>query len=134
LRIAREQGDVARFRLGRTEAVLLAHPDLIRTVLIERAADFGKGRLMQRARRLLGDGLLTSEGEAHRVQRRLIQPAFGRDRVREYGALASAATARQTARWRSGMRLRVDAEMDRLTMSVWETWWCPSAPASCCPR
>lgn len=61
LGIAGEQGDVARFRLGRTEAFLLSHPDEVRGVLVDRAADFGKGRLMQRARRLLGEGLLTRE-------------------------------------------------------------------------
>jgi len=94
LRLAREQGDVARFRLGRSEAVLLSHPEIIRSVLVDRAADFTKGRLMQRARRLLGDGLLTSEGETHRVHRRRIQPAFARDRLREYGSFAAAAAAR----------------------------------------
>lgn len=116
LRIAQEQGDVARFRLGRREAVLLAHPDLIRTVLVDRAVEFGKGRLMQRARRLLGDGLLTSEGEAHRAQRRHIQRAFSRERLRGYSSLVPSLVARHTARWRSGTRVRVDAEMDSLAM------------------
>jgi cytochrome P450 len=118
LRIAREQGDVARFRLGRSDAVLLSHPDLIRAVLVDRAADFTKGHLMQRARRLLGDGLLTSEGEAHRGRRRRIQPAFTRDRVREYGALAATLAARRSAHWQKGRQIRVDAEMDAITMGV----------------
>jgi hypothetical protein len=62
LRLARAQGDVASFRLGRADAFLLAHPDQVRQVLVDDAGAFRKGRLMQRARRLLGDGLLTSEG------------------------------------------------------------------------
>ena len=118
LRIAREQGDVARFRLGRTDAFLLAHPDQVRTVLVDRAADFGKGRLMQRARRLLGDGLLTSEGEAHRQQRRRVQPVFARERLHLYGALVPELVTDHAACWRHGSRIRLDAEMDGLAMKV----------------
>lgn len=118
LRIAREQGDVARFRLGRTEAILLAHPEQVKAVLVERAAEFTKGRLMQRARRLLGDGLLTSEGELHRIQRRRIQPVFARERLQEYAGLVPELACRETGRWRDGSRVRVDAAMDALTMTI----------------
>jgi len=118
LRIAGEQGDVARFRLGRTDAFLLSHPDEVRSVLVDRAADFGKGRLMQRARRLLGDGLLTSEGAAHRRQRRLVQPVFARERLHAYGALVPELASRHAASWRHGGRIRIDAEMDALAMKV----------------
>ncbi len=76
LRLAREQGDVATFRLGRRDALLLSHPDHVRQVLVDDAAAFRKGGIMRRARRLLGDGLLTSEGERHHAQRRALQPAF----------------------------------------------------------
>ena len=56
LSLAREQGDVARFRLGGREAVLFAHPEAVTTVLVEKAGLFTKGKLMQRARRLLREG------------------------------------------------------------------------------
>jgi cytochrome P450 len=118
LRIAQEQGDVARFRLGRTDAVLLSHPDHVRQVLVDRAADFTKGRLMQRARRLLGDGLLTSEGEMHRAQRRRIQPVFTRERLQGYAALVPKLVALQTAGWRDRIVIRVDAEMESLAMKM----------------
>jgi cytochrome P450 len=118
LRIAQEQGDVARFRLGRADAVLLSHPDHVRQVLVDRAGDFTKGRLMQRARRLLGDGLLTSEGDMHRRQRRRIQPVFTRERLQEYAALVPTLAALQMTGWRVGMPVRVDAEMDALAMKV----------------
>jgi cytochrome P450 len=87
LRLARSRGDVASFRLGRGEAFLLSHPDHVHRVLVEDATGFRKGRLMQRARRLLGDGLLTSEGELHRVQRRRLQPAFCRGQLLTYGEI-----------------------------------------------
>ena len=86
LQLAREQGDVAAFRLGRRDAFLLSHPDHVRQVLVDDADAFRKGGLMQRARRLLGDGLLTSEGERHHAQRRALQPAFCRRQLSAYGA------------------------------------------------
>lgn len=118
LRLAQTQGDVARFRLGSTEAFLLSHPDQVRAVLVDRAGDFGKGRLMQRARRLLGDGLLTSEGEVHRQQRRLIQPVFARERLQAYGALVPELASRHAAPWRHAGRIRLDAEMDAFAMKM----------------
>jgi cytochrome P450 len=118
LRIARQQGDVAHFRLGRSDAVLLSHPDLIRAVLVDHAGDFTKGRLMQRAKRLLGEGLLTSEGETHRFHRRRIQPAFTRERVRGYGAFAVDVTLRRVARWQPGLHFDLEREMNALTMNI----------------
>ncbi len=118
LRLARRQGDVARFRLGRREALLLSNPEHVRAVLVDQAASFTKGRLMQRARRLLGDGLLTSEGSAHHSQRRRTQPAFARERLYQYAAQVPGIVAQRTADWQDGARVRVDAEMDALAMSV----------------
>src|SRR5262249_1053194 len=66
-RLARAQGDVAVFRLGARDAFLLSHPDQVRRILVDDAAEFRKGHLMRRARRLLGDGLLTSEGRHHQT-------------------------------------------------------------------
>ena len=117
-RIAREQGDVARFRLGGTEAFLLTHPDCIRQVLVDRAPEFSKGRLMQRARRLLGDGLLTSEGEAHRLQRRRIQPVFTRERLHSYFAMIPEIGREHCADWCDGTRVNLASSMDELAMRI----------------
>ena len=117
-RIAREQGDVARFRLGRTDAFLLTHPDRVREVLVDRAAEFSKGRLMQRARRLLGDGLLTSEGEAHRLQRRRIQPVFTRERLHSYFSLIPGIGIEHSAGWSNGIQVQLGTSMDELAMKI----------------
>src|SRR5262249_46046759 len=82
--MARTYGDVASVKLGPTRIVLVSHPDLIRDILVTRAAEFSKGAALQRAERLLGKGLLTSEGEFHKRQRRLMQPAFGRRQLAAY--------------------------------------------------
>jgi cytochrome P450 len=68
-------------------------------VLVDQAASFHKGRLMQRARRLLGDGLLTSEGEFHRLERRRIQPAFNRDQIRSAVAPTAGIVRALLPRW-----------------------------------
>ncbi len=118
LDLARREGDVARFRLGGSDAFLLAHPDHVKRVLVDDADCFGKGRLMQRARRLLGNGLLTSEGELHRTQRRRVLPAFTRAQVASYGVAAPRLAARMADRWRNGGTVDVRAAMDELALAI----------------
>ena len=65
-------GDVVYIPLGRQHIYYLGHPEMIRDVLVTRQNKFKKSRMLERARVLLGDGLLTSEGEHHRRQRRLV--------------------------------------------------------------
>jgi cytochrome P450 len=76
--LAKEYGDISYFKLGPQEAYFLNHPDYIKDVLVSNNQHFVKGLVLQRAKRLLGEGLLTSEGNYHRRQRRLAQPAFHR--------------------------------------------------------
>ena len=118
LRLARSQGDVASFRLGRGEAFLLSHPDHVRQVLVEDAEAFRKGRLMQRARRLLGDGLLTSDGEFHHEQRRRLQPAFCRRQLAQYGETVPHFAARVADRWTPDGALDVGDAMDELALAI----------------
>jgi cytochrome P450 len=117
-RLAREHGDIVHFRVGGQHAYLLNHPDLIRDVLVNYQDHFHKGRALQRAKRLLGEGLLTSEGEHHRRQRRLAQPAFHKKRIESYGALMTDYAARHSARWRDGDTLDIAHEMMRLTLAI----------------
>jgi cytochrome P450 len=74
--------------------------------------------MLERARVLLGDGLLTSEGEHHRRQRRLVQPAFHRDRLAGYGAVMVERTAIVRDRWQPGQPFDVLQEMMRLTLAI----------------
>jgi cytochrome P450 len=73
-RMARQYGDLVLIPLGRQRIYSIGHPDAIRDVLITHQNKFKKSRMLERARVLLGDGLLTSEGDHHRRQRRLVQP------------------------------------------------------------
>jgi len=117
-RMAQDYGDIAYFRLGPQHAYLLNHPDFIRDVLVTRQSNFTKSRALQRARVLLGEGLLTSEGEFHLRQRRLVQPAFHRPRLIGYARAMSEIAIRTRERWRGGETLDVAHEMMRLTLAV----------------
>ncbi len=115
---ARDYGDIARFKIGPQELFFVNHPDLIQDVLVTHHRNFVKGRGLERAKRLLGEGLLTSEGEFHRRQRRLIQPAFHRKRVAAYGETMVAYAARLDERWEDGATLDIHQEMMHLTLSI----------------
>jgi cytochrome P450 len=117
-RTAREFGDVVYWRGGPVEFVFVNHPDLIKEVLVTRQQKFIKSRGLQRSKRFLGEGLLTLEGDAHRRQRRLAQPAFHKDRIAAYGTAMVAYAERARGRWRACETLDVSHEMMRLTLAI----------------
>jgi cytochrome P450 len=117
-RLAREYGDLVAFRVGPQRLVLLNHPDYVEDVLVTRARLFKKGRALERAKRLLGEGLLTSEADLHRRQRRLAQPAFHKQRITGYADAMVAHAQRTAARWADGDTLDISAEMNRLTLTI----------------
>src|SRR5918912_1026570 len=117
-RLAREYGDVVQFRAGTQRVFLLNHPDHVRDVLVTHHGRFHKGRALQRAKRLLGEGLLTSEGEFHRRQRRLAQPAFHRQRIAAYAGVMVRYAEKRRGAWRDGETLNIAEEMMRLTLSI----------------
>jgi cytochrome P450 len=118
LALAREYGDVARWRFRGTDYILLVNPEHIRQVLVTDHAAFTKGRVLQEIKGLLGEGLLTSEGETHRGQRRSIQPAFQHERIAGFAADMVAAAADVSSGWYGGRRLDMHREMTRLTLNV----------------
>ena len=118
-RVAREFGDVVYFGGMSEDFYLLNHPDHVRDVLVTRNASFMKGRGLQRAKRLLGEGLLTSEPPLHRRQRRLAQPAFHKQRVNAYASLmVDYALRLERERWRDGRTLDAAQEMMHLALTI----------------
>lgn len=111
-------GDVSYVRVGGVKVYLINHPDLIKDLLVNQAANFHKGRGLQVAKKILGEGLLTSEGDFHLRQRRLAQPAFHRQRITAYAELMSTYAARTASGWRDSATLEVHQEMARLTLAV----------------
>jgi cytochrome P450 len=116
--LARRYGDAASFRIGPRRLWFFSHPELVRDVLVTRQSSFVRGLALQRTKVVLGEGLLTSEGELHKRQRRLAQPAFHRDRIQHYGEVMVEKGLRAGERWRDGEMLDVHQEMMRLTLAV----------------
>ena len=117
-RAARDYGDIVYFKIGPQDVYFLNHPDYIKDVLVTHQQNFIKGRALQRSKRLLGEGLLTSEGSFHRRQRRLAQPAFHRGRVASYADVMTEYAERAGARWHDGEQLDIAHEMMRLTLAI----------------
>jgi cytochrome P450 len=104
--------------MGGQQMYFANHPDVIRDVLVTHNNNFVKGRALQRAKRLLGHGLLTSEGDLHRRQRLLVQTAFHRQRLASYGAVMVDHARRTSNRWRDGETFDMSHEMTRLTLGI----------------
>jgi cytochrome P450 len=118
LRNGREYGDLVHLRLAHQNAYLVNRPEWIRDILVTHQSNFVKSRVLERAKRLLGEGLLTSEGEFHTRQRRLVQPAFHRDRMAHYGSQMVECAVEARERWTSGALLDLAVEMPRLTLAI----------------
>ena len=118
LKVAREYPDIATFKLGPQRTFLFSKPEYVEDVLVANDWNFVKGRGLQRARKVLGNGLLTSEGNFHRRQRRLSQPAFHRQRIAGYAATMVDYTARARERWQAGETRDLAQEMMQLTLAI----------------
>ena len=123
--LARDYGDVVHFRLAGEHAYLINDPQLIRDVFVTHQKNFTKSRGLERAKKLLGEGLLTAEGANHVRQRRLIQPAFHRDRIAAYGDVMAAYASRMSEQWEDlsrrspeGAKVDVSHEMMRVTLAI----------------
>ena len=95
---ARQYGDFVQTRMGPYRIFMVFHPDAIEELLVARNRDFIKSPGVRLLRPVLGDGLLLSEGDTWLRQRRLVQPAFHRQRVAGYGEVM--ATYRRAPRGR----------------------------------
>ena len=116
---AREYGDFVQLKFGPSRrSFLLSHPDLVEEVLVTQQRNFVKGYFYRILEPLLGNGLLTSEGNFWLRQRRLAQPAFHRERINAYGATMVAYTQAQLAEWADGTVRDVHEDMMRLTLRI----------------
>jgi cytochrome P450 len=116
--IAREYDDISYFKLGREHVYLINNPDYIEKVLIYDHRNFKKGKRLQTAKAVLGEGLVTSEGDLHNRQRRLIQPIFHPKQIVSYSNTMTDYATRMTDRWKDGDIVDVSEEMMRLTLGI----------------
>jgi cytochrome P450 len=116
-----DYGDIVGFHMLNMRYVLVNAPDAIRHVLVENPKNYTKSRNYAGLKVLLGEGLLTAEGETWRRQRKLMQPAFHRERIASFVETMGACTTDMLARWSvegSGRLIDVHREMVRLTFRI----------------
>ena len=130
--VAASGHDLARVRAAGRTLVVVAHPDLAREVLVTQQRRFVRGYAHRGLKLVLGEGLLTSEDPLHRRQRRVVQPAFHRERIAGYARAMAAAAERWHARWAARwsaqqagaegrphpLALDAAAEMSALTLGI----------------
>ena len=116
--ISHTYGDIAHFKFGRQNVYLLNRPDYIEDVLVTNYKNFIKSRGLQVSRRLLGNGLVTSEGESHDKQRHLIQPTFYPKRIKSYADIMVKQALDMCNSWNDGTILDIHKEMIKLTLAI----------------
>lgn len=118
MNISEEYGDIIHFMLGKQHVYLLNNPNDIEDILIKNYKSFIKSKGLQVSKRLLGEGLVTSEGEYHDRQRRLIQPAFFPNRIKNYSEIMIKYAVKMCRQWNDGMELDIHKEMTNATSQI----------------
>jgi cytochrome P450 len=116
---AGQHGDISSFRFGTKRVFLINHPDLIEQVLVTDAKHYVKHFGARMYKPVLGNGLVTSEGDFWLRQRRLAQPAFLRNRLVGYAPIMVALTEKMLAEdWHDGRPVDIHFELSRLTSAI----------------
>jgi cytochrome P450 len=119
----KQYGDIVHLQFGKEVHVyFLAHPDHFHTVLVEKADQFDKAGSYKDAKRglarILGNGLVTSDGNYWRRQRKLIQPAFHARRIEAYAEEMVSLTQQMLQLWQDNKTVEVNDAMMRLTLAI----------------
>jgi len=112
-------GDVYRVQNKGSALYVFRHPDHIKEILVTQASAFDKAHTaFKRLSLVLGDALLTSDGDRWRRQRRLVQPAFSRQRLVEYSTAMVDEAMLAAERLGRGGRFDMSREMNALTLGI----------------
>jgi cytochrome P450 len=114
----RDFGDVSHFQVANIHAYLFNHPDMIEEFLVTSNRNFIKPLLLRNTIELFGNGLLVSEGDFWRRQRRLMSPAFHRGAIRSYGEIMTHYAEETIGRWRDGETRDIHADMMHITLEI----------------
>ncbi len=115
---AAEYGDLVTMSVKPWLVYLVNHPDLVREVLVTNHQRVGRWRNVEAMKYLMGDGLLTCDGPAHRRQRRLMQPAFHQQQIESFSEIMTRYALQRADSWNNGGRVDVDWEMRDLTLNI----------------
>ncbi len=115
---AKKYGDICYINVGRYRPYLVNNPIYIQKILAESHKSVVKGPLLRGAKKVLGEGLLTSEGDYHHKEKRLIQPAFHHERIASYARTMTERAEYMTSEWTDGLVLNVHEKMTHLSMDI----------------
>jgi cytochrome P450 len=111
-------GNIAHYRFMGTPIVFINDPEYIREILINQAASFVKERTVRRMKILLGEGLITSDDPIHKRQRRIVAPAFHRQRIAAYADQIVSCAASQITTWQPGQQINIAAASMDLSLEI----------------
>ena len=111
-------GNIAHYRFLGTPIVFINDPDYIREILINQSSSFVKERTVRRMKVLLGEGLITSDDPIHKRQRRIVAPAFHRQRIAAYGDQIVACADSQQRSWRPNQQIDIAAASMQLSLEI----------------
>jgi cytochrome P450 len=118
LRWARAYGDIVYYRFFDFHFYVLFHPKHIEQVLVGKTSNFVKGITSRANPELFGNGLLTSDGDFWRRQRRLSNPAFHRESLVRYAEITVEEAARLMDGWRNGEKRNIHNDMMNVTLRI----------------
>lgn len=111
-------GDIVYYKAGINDVYLLNHPDYIREVLVTGQKNFIKGESVALLRDLLGEGVFTSDGQAHLQPRRMLQPSFHKERLSAYAQTMVDYSLNKQQDWHNGQVIDLTEEMKQLTLAI----------------
>lgn len=117
-KLHRENGDIAQFRLGPKRFRAVFDPEMLKEIMITKSDAFHKGGAFGEVKRLTGEGLVLSEGELHKKQRRIMQPKFTRSHVQRYAEQMTASTLNHISQWGEGGQRQLTDELFKITFDI----------------
>lgn len=120
IEIVQRYGDISHFKFGpKLHVYLVNNPNLIENILVRDNKYFIKSPGLQLAKRVIGNGLITNEGESHMIQRKIISSAFSKEKIKNYGEIIVKDCIEYVKEnWKDGMEINIHKEMTKLTLSI----------------
>lgn len=116
--LVKEYGEIVYFKIGRGQIYLINNPDYIEKILIYNYKNFKKGKRLQTAKRLLGEGLVTSEGTKHDNQRKIVQPLFLPKKISSYGQIIVDKATLMQQQWKAESIIDIHKDMMNVTLKI----------------